>query len=206
MVWTNFVSQIAKASRRKALVTAPMYKAARTISCLRSLRLERRHAMLAGLVASWFLAQPLAYADEFDVLSVYSGARPVNDDWQVCAASFAKRRLGSPETPELLADQAFSRCQTAERSLSRFLVAKVGRESADGVMTLLRDKYRSGLAAAIRELRMRGRQTSVRQREVGSPIVITAFLVHATPATSAIPPASQRPAISRVTTKDARPG
>ncbi|WP_210166525.1 hypothetical protein, partial [Microvirga vignae] len=46
----------------------PTYRAARSISCLRSLRLDRRRAMLAGLVTSWFLAQPLAYADEFDAL------------------------------------------------------------------------------------------------------------------------------------------
>jgi hypothetical protein len=53
-----------------------------------------------------------------------------------------------------LANEAFDQCHAAEVRLKRFLVAEVGRESADGVMALLRDKYQSGLAAAIRELRM----------------------------------------------------
>jgi hypothetical protein len=124
------------------------------ISCLGSLRFNGRCVILARLVASSFIAYQPVYADEFDVLAVYSEARPLNDEWQVCAASYARRRLRSAETPERLATEAFGRCHATEERLSRFLVAKVGRKSADGVMALLRDKYQSGLAAAIRELRM----------------------------------------------------
>jgi hypothetical protein len=124
------------------------------ISCLGSLRFNGGRVILAGLVASSFIAYQPVYADEFDVLAVYSEARPLNDEWQVCAASYARRRLRSAETPERLANEAFGRCHATEERLSRFLVAKVGRKSADGVMALLRDKYQSGLAAAIRELRM----------------------------------------------------
>ena len=124
------------------------------ISCLGSLRLNGRCVILAGLVASSFIAYQPVYADEFDVLAVYSGARPLNDEWQVCAASYARHRLRSADTPERLATEAFGRCHATEERMSRFLVAKVGRKSADGVMALLRDKYQSGLAAAIRELRI----------------------------------------------------
>jgi hypothetical protein len=118
------------------------------------LRLERRRAMLAGLVASFFAHSPV-YADEFDVLAVYSEARPLNDDWQTCAASFARDRLRSSRMPELLAKEALERCNAREDKLNRFLVAKVGRNSTESVMTLLHDKYQSGLAAAITELRTR---------------------------------------------------
>jgi hypothetical protein len=124
------------------------------ISCHGSLRLDWRRVILAGLVASSVFAESWAYADEFDVLTVYSEARPLNDEWQVCAASVARRRLRSAETPELLAKEAFGRCHATEDRMSRFLVARIGRKSADGVMALLRDKYQFGLAAAIRELRM----------------------------------------------------
>jgi hypothetical protein len=126
----------------------------RVILCLGSLRFDGRCVILAGLVASSFIAYQPVYADEFDVLTVYGEARPLNDEWQVCAASFARHRLRSAETPERLANEAFGRCHATEERMSRFLVAKVGRKSADGVMSLLRDKYQSGLAAAIRELRM----------------------------------------------------
>ena len=71
------------------------------------LRLDWRRAMLAALVASSFFAHSSVYADEFDVLTVYSEARPLNDEWQVCVASFARRRLRSAETPERLAKEAF---------------------------------------------------------------------------------------------------
>ena len=43
------------------------------ISCLGSLRLNGRCVILAGLVASSFIAYQPVYADEFDVLAVYSG-------------------------------------------------------------------------------------------------------------------------------------
>jgi hypothetical protein len=126
------------------------------ITCRGSLCPDWRRVILAGLVvASFFVPSPV-YGDEFDVLTVYSEARPLNDEWQMCVASFARRRLRSAETPERLAKEAFDRCDATEDRLSRFLVAKIGRDNADGVMALLRDKYRSGLAAAIRELRTPG--------------------------------------------------
>jgi hypothetical protein len=115
-----------------------------------------RRVILVGLVASSFIAYQPVCADEFDVLTAYSEARPLNDAWQVCAASFAKRQLRSAETPERLANEAFDRCYATEDRLSRFLVARIGRKSAEGVMALLRDKYQSGLAAAIGELRTSG--------------------------------------------------
>jgi hypothetical protein len=126
------------------------------ISCLNSLKVDWLRVILAGLVASPVFVHSSVYADDFDVLTVYSEARPLNDEWQVCAASFAKRRLRSAETPERLANEAFERCDVTENRLSHFLIAKIGRESAEGVMTVLRDKYQSGLAAAIRELRTPG--------------------------------------------------
>jgi hypothetical protein len=126
------------------------------ISWLGSVRLDWRRVILAGLVTSSFFAHSSVHADEFDVLTVYSEARPLNEEWQVCAASFARARLRSSSTPELLANEAVDRCYATEDRLSRFLVAKIGRQSAEGVMALLRDKYRSGLAAAIRELRTPG--------------------------------------------------
>jgi hypothetical protein len=124
------------------------------ISCLNSLKVRR--VILAGLVASPVFVHSSVYADEFDVLTVYSEARPLNDEWQVCAASFAKRQLRSAETPERLANEAFERCHATEGRLSRFLGARIGRKSAEGVMALLPDKYQSGLAAAIGELRTSG--------------------------------------------------
>src|SRR3712207_9572328 len=108
--------------------------------------------MLAGLVACPFFAYQPVHADEFDILTVYSEARPLNEEWQVCAASFVKRRLRSAETPELLANEAFDRCYATEDRLRRFLVAEVGRQSAEGVMALLRDKYRSGLRSGERRV------------------------------------------------------
>ncbi len=55
----------------------------------------------------------------------------------------------------MLADKAFDRCHTMEDRLSRFLAIKIGRNSAESVMSHLRDKYQSELAAANRELRSR---------------------------------------------------
>jgi hypothetical protein len=69
--------------------------------------------MLAGPVASSFLARSSACADEFDVLTVYSEARPLNDEWQAFAASFAKGRLQSQQRPELLAKKICFEALTA---------------------------------------------------------------------------------------------
>jgi len=112
--------------------------------------------MFVGFVTSSLLVLSPAHADEFDVLAVYSEAHPLNDQWQVCAASYVRHRLGSSATPEMLAQAAFDQCLKPERALTRFLIAKVGRGSAETVMDALRDQYRSDLAAAIKELRSRG--------------------------------------------------
>jgi hypothetical protein len=125
------------------------------ISCLNPLKVDCRRIILAGLVASSFFVHSPVYADEFDVLAAYSEAGSLNDDWQACVASFVRGRLRSSGTPERLAKEALDRCRAEKDKLNRFLVAKVGRNSAESVMTLLRDKYRSGLAAAITELRTR---------------------------------------------------
>ena len=50
------------------------------IPCLGSFRLDRRRIILAGLVACPFFACQPVHADEFDVLTVYSEARPLNDE------------------------------------------------------------------------------------------------------------------------------
>ena len=106
--------------------------------------------MIASLVAG-----PPVFADEFDPLVVYEEARALNDQWQACAASFVRERIHSRQDPEILAKEAFERCQAREDRLSSFLVARVGRTGAGNVMALLLEKYRSGLPAAIMELRTR---------------------------------------------------
>lgn len=101
------------------------------------------------------LAGPPADADEFDPLAAYSDARPLNDRWQACAASFVGRRLPSQQTSEALAEDALDGCRAEQNRLRRFLVDKIGRRSAENVVTLLREKYQSDLTAAINELRTR---------------------------------------------------
>ena len=96
-----------------------------------------------------------AGADEFDPLAVYSEARPLNDRWQACAASFVRRRLQSQQTSEALAEDALDRCRAEQNRLRRFLVDTIGRGSAENVVTLLREKYQSDLTAAINALRTR---------------------------------------------------
>jgi len=61
------------------------------------------------------------------------------------------RRSGQPA--EGLAHQALRHCREDENRLSRFLFTMIGREGAENVVALLREKYRSGLAAAVNELR-----------------------------------------------------
>jgi hypothetical protein len=114
-----------------------------------------RIALAAGcLVASLMAVSPVE-ADEFDPLAVYEEARVLNDQWQICAASFIKERLQTSQTAERLAEQALDRCHARQSSLNHFLIKRVGRKSASNVMALLREKYQSGLIGAIAELRTR---------------------------------------------------
>lgn len=104
------------------------------------------------LITSLIMGTPVE-ADEFDPLAVYEEARVLNDQWQACAASFVRERLRSRNTAEQIAERALDRCRAAQGRLSRFLIGRVGRKSSSNVMALLREKYRSGLVAAILELR-----------------------------------------------------
>jgi hypothetical protein len=106
-----------------------------------------------ALLIALLLAGSPADADEFDPLAVYSEARPLNDRWQACAASFVKRRLQSQQSSKALAEDALDSCRGEQNRLRRFLVDKIGRRSAENVVTLLREKYQSDLTAAINELR-----------------------------------------------------
>jgi hypothetical protein len=114
-----------------------------------------RTALASGFLFALLIAGTPVEADEFDPLAVYEEARVLNDQWQACAASFVRERLQTRRTAERLAEQAFDQCQTVQGRLSRFLVGRVGRKSASNIMALLREKYRSGLIAAILELRAR---------------------------------------------------
>jgi hypothetical protein len=98
---------------------------------------------------------PSVEADDFDPLVVYEDARVLNDQWQVCTASFIRGKLQTGQTAERLAEQALDRCRARQSSLSRFLIKRIGERSASTVITLLHEKYQSGLIAAIAELRTR---------------------------------------------------
>ncbi len=114
-----------------------------------------RTALASGVLITSLIAGTPLDADEFDPLILYEEAGNLNDQWQACAASFVRERLRSQQTAERLAEQAFDQCRAAQDRLSRFLIERVGRKSASNVMTLLSEKYRSGLMAAILELRAR---------------------------------------------------
>jgi len=109
----------------------------------------------AGCLVASLIVGPSIEADEFDPLVVYEEASALNDQWQVCAASFIRGRLQASQTAEKLAEQALDRCRARQDSLSRFLIKRVGGTSASNVVVLLREKYQSGLIAAIAELRTR---------------------------------------------------
>jgi hypothetical protein len=47
----------------------------------------------------------------------------------------------------MLASEALDNCRAMEDRLNGFFIAKIGRESAEGVMALLQEKSRSGLDA-----------------------------------------------------------
>jgi hypothetical protein len=106
------------------------------------------------MIASLLVQLP-ANADEFDALAVYSEARPLNDRWQACAASYVRRRLRSQVSSAILARNALRSCRSEENKLRRFFVGEVGRRSADKVVAVLRQRYQTDLAAAIDELRAR---------------------------------------------------
>ncbi|WP_262266119.1 hypothetical protein [Microvirga yunnanensis] len=110
--------------------------------------------LVCSMIASLVVGPPV-FADEFDPLAVYEEARPLNDQWQACAASFVRERIHSRQDSEILAKEAFERCKAREDGLSSFLVARVGKTGAGNVMALLLEKYQSGLNAAIVELRTR---------------------------------------------------
>lgn len=145
----------------KGLAMAPEPRILETLCCAstsagtRPLPSSWRTAGLAALLISSLAMGRQAGADEFDALVVYQEARPLNDEWQACAASFVRGRLQSRQTPEALAEEAFNHCRARQDALNQFFVAKIGKRAAENVMTVLRDKYQSGLIAAIAELRAR---------------------------------------------------
>jgi hypothetical protein len=121
-----------------------------------------RSALAAGCLAGPTLVGPAVKAEDFDPLLVYEEARALNDRWQSCAASFIKEWLVTSRSEEWLAEQALDRCRAEQNDLGKFLIMRVEETSAGNVMALLREKYRSGLIAAISELRTRDQGASPR--------------------------------------------
>jgi hypothetical protein len=109
----------------------------------------------AGLLAVTLLVGLPVRADEFDALAVYSAARPLNDRWQACAASYVRRRLQSQASSNALAKDALRTCRTHESRPRRFFVRRIGSSSAENVVAVLRERYQRDLAAAIDALRTR---------------------------------------------------
>jgi hypothetical protein len=114
-----------------------------------------RSALAAGCLVVSLIASSSIEAEEFDPLVVYEEARVLNDQWQACAASFIRGRLQTRQTEVRLAEQALDRCRARQNDLSQFLIKRIEEKSASNVMALLREKYRSGMIAAITELRTR---------------------------------------------------
>jgi hypothetical protein len=114
-----------------------------------------RSALAAGCLVGSLIVGSSIEADEFDPFVVYEEAKILNDQWQACAASALKGRLPANQPAEQLAERALDRCRARQSSLDHFLVKRVGERSASNVMALLREKYQSGLVAAIAELRTR---------------------------------------------------
>jgi hypothetical protein len=123
---------------------------ATTRSTLRSLG-----GIVAGILIAPIFIQLPAQADEFDALAIYSEARPLNDRWQACAASYVRQRLQSRVPSDALASTALRHCRPQESRLRRFFVSRIGRRSAENVIAVLRQRYQEDLAAAIKELRTR---------------------------------------------------
>jgi hypothetical protein len=123
--------------------------------CFGGLAKGWRIVLASAFLSTSLIAGTPLEADEFDPLALYEEARVLNDHWQACAASFVRERLRSRSTAEQIAERALDRCRAPQGRLSRFLVARIGRTAAGNVMALLHEKYRSGLVAAITELRAR---------------------------------------------------
>ena len=72
---------------------------------------------LAGLAAAClllsFMVRP-ASSDELDTLLLVQEAQPLRDQWQECAAGFARNWLNSKLTAERLAETAFRNCRSRE--------------------------------------------------------------------------------------------
>jgi hypothetical protein len=113
------------------------------------------NGIAVGLLTVLLFAATSAVADEFDALAIYSEAQPLNDRWQACAASFVKPRLRSQQPPDALAKEALDSCRSEQDRLRLFFAGKIGRRSAENVVTLLREKYQLDLIAAIHQLRTR---------------------------------------------------
>ncbi len=111
--------------------------------------------IVAGILIAPIFIQLPAQADEFDALAIYSEARPLNDCWQACAASYVRQRLQSRVPSDALASTALRRCRHQEGRLRRFFVSRIGKRSAENVIAVLRQRYQEDLAAAINELRTR---------------------------------------------------
>jgi len=111
--------------------------------------------IVAGILIAPIFIQLPAQADEFDALAIYSEARPLNDRWQACAASYVRQRLQSRVPSDALASTALRRCRHQEGRLRRFFVSRIGKRSAENVIAVLRQRYQGDLAAAINKLRTR---------------------------------------------------
>jgi hypothetical protein len=111
--------------------------------------------IVAGILIAHVFIQLPAQADEFDALAIYSEARPLNDHWQACAASYVRQRLQSRVPSDALASTALRRCRHQEGRLRRFFVSRIGKRSAENVIAVLRQRYQDDLAAAVNALRTR---------------------------------------------------
>lgn len=119
-------------------------------------RVDRwRGILCVGCLVAALIVGFTVQADEFDPLIVYEEARALNDQWQICAATVVKGRRRADQTAEQLAEQALGRCRAGQERLGRFLIKRIGERSTSNVMALLRERYQSGLIAAIAEMRTR---------------------------------------------------
>lgn len=108
---------------------------------------------IAVFLVALSLTRAPASADEYDAILAYREAKPLNDAWQACAASYVKPRLRTKQSANELSRRALRHCRSHEASLRRFLVNRIGRRSAATVIQVLRRKYQSDLAAAVDALR-----------------------------------------------------
>jgi len=111
--------------------------------------------IVAALSLAILMAPTAPVADEFDELLAIEEAKPLNDEWQRCAASFARSRLNTNLPAERLAERALNRCSSQAAKLTQFLSERIGEKSARGVIASLREKYSADLAGVITQLRKR---------------------------------------------------